>query len=198
MRHGSKLGALAGLLLFTGAAQAQDGQWRGYLSLGAGMALDHLSEWNARGAAINVYFGVEAPMGLSLGLYGEAAETWGDKIQEIQDQPSRVQLDYRQYGLEVRFRGFRDKSVSPWVSLRLARSSSTPVTPDEFGQLVRQEFQAMSAAIRFGFDAWFDEHWGITTATSWQWCDVRVETQADVRECAKPINSILIGPTLRF
>jgi hypothetical protein len=196
MRHVSKVGALAGLLLYAGAAHAE--QWRGYLSLGAGMALDHMSEWAARGAAINVYVGVEAPMGLSLGVYGEAAETWGQKLDELQQQQStRVQLDYQQYGLEVRFRGLREKPISPWVSLRLARSRSTPLTPDELGQLVRQEFQAMSAAVRFGFDAWFAPYWGVTVATSWQWCDVRYETQA-VRECAKPINTILLGPTLRF
>lgn len=184
------------MLLWAGAAQA--GEWQGYLSLGAGMALDRLSEWNAKGAAINMYFGVEAPVGLSLGVYGEAAKTWGQEFQDLQQNTSsRVHLDYQQYGLEARFRGFRDRMISPWISVRLARSNSKPQTPNELGQLVRQEFQSMSAAVRGGFDVWMGDHWGITGATSWQWCDVRYE-QAAVRQCAKPINSILVGPTLRF
>jgi len=182
-------------LLLGGAARA--GEWRGYLSLGAGLALDRYSEWSAKGAAINVYCGVEAPIGLSLGLYGEAAETWGQKFEDLQEGTARVQLDYQQYGLEARFRGFRDRMISPWVALRLARSTSRPRTPDEVGQLVRREFQDVSGAVRFGFDWWMGMNWGITGATSWQWCDVRLEKEA-VQECAKPINAILVGITTRF
>lgn len=196
MQPVSKLGALVGLLLSASAAHASD--WRGYMSMGAGMALDHMSEWDAKGAAVNMYFGVEAPMGLSVGLYGEAAETWGQKFDELQNQNSnRVQLDYQQYGLEVRFRVLRDRMFSPWLALRVARSKSTPQTPDEFGQLVRQEFSAVGGAVRFGVDMWLGEHVGATAATSWQWCDVRYETEA-ARQCAKPINTILVGPTVRF
>ncbi len=196
MRRGSRLGLLVGLLVWAGTAEA--GAWRAYVSLGAGMALDHLSDWDARGAAINGYFGIEAPVGLSLGLYGEAAETWGRKLEEIQQNPTgRVQLDYRQYGLEVRLRLLRDRLFSPWVAVRLARSRSQPLTPDEFGELVRREFKATSGAVRFGIDWWLGEQWGATAATSWQWCDVKYETQ-QLQECARPINTILVGPTVRF
>lgn len=196
MRRSREFGTFIAVLLW--AAVAQAGEWRGYLGLSAGMALDRYSEWDAKGAAINVYFGVEAPIGLSVGVYGEAAETWGQKFEDLQQSSSsRVQLDYRQYGLEVRFRGFRERMISPWVSLRLARSTSTPKTPDEFGQLVRQEFQSLGGAVRFGLDWWLGMNWGITGATSWQWCDVRYEKES-VRECAKPINTILLGPTVRF
>lgn len=196
MRRVTELGAVVAMLLWTGVAQA--GEWKGYLGLGAGMALDRYSEWDAKGAAINAYFGVEAPIGISVGVYGEAAETWGQKFEDFkQNSSSRVQLDYRQYGLEIRFRGFRDRMISPWAAVRLARSFSRPQTPDELGQLVRQEFQALGGAVRFGLDWWMGMNWGITGATSWQWCDVRYEKDA-VRECAKPINTILLGPTVRF
>src|ERR1044071_9358777 len=84
---------------WAGPAQAA-GEWRGDLSLGAGGALDRLREWTAEGAAINAYFGVELPIGLSLGVYGEAAETWGQKFEDLQQSTGRVQLDYKQYGLE--------------------------------------------------------------------------------------------------
>jgi hypothetical protein len=185
-----------GLLLSASAAHADE--WRGYMSLGAGMALDHMSDWSAKGAAINMYFGIEAPLGLSLGVYGEAAETWGQKFDELQNQDSnRVQLDYQQYGLEVRFRVLRERMFSPWLALRLARSKSHPQTPNEFGQLVREEFSAVGGAVRFGIDMWLGDHLGATAATSWQWCDVRYETDA-ARKCAKPINTILVGPTVRF
>ncbi|ADO68609.1 hypothetical protein [Stigmatella aurantiaca] len=196
MRRVSRLGALAGVLLFTGTAEA--GGWRGYLSLGAGVALDHLSEWNVKGAAVNAYLGVEAPVGLSLGVYVEGAETWGAAVENLREDSSHhVQLDYKQIGMEVRFRVLRDRMFSPWLSLRLARSDSRPLTPDEFGQLIRQEFANLSAAVRFGLDWWLGDHLGVTAATSWQWCDVRYEQAADKR-CAKPINNILLGPTLRF
>lgn len=187
---------MVGLILWAGTAQA--GEWRAYLSLGAGMALDRLSEWNAKGAAINAYLGVEVPMGLSLGVYGEAVETWGQKFEDVQQGGlSRVQLDYQQYGLEVRFRVLRERMISPWLAVRLAQSRSRPQTPNELGQLVRQEFKDLSAAVRFGFDVWMGMNWGLSAATSWQWCDVRYEKEA-VQECAKPINTILVGPTLRF
>lgn len=187
---------MAGLLLWAGTAQAEG--WRGYLSLGAGMALDHLSNWDVKGAAVNAYFGVEAPVGLSLGVYVEGAETWGKKLEDLERDPNgRVQLDYQQIGMEIRLRMLRDRMFTPWLSVRLARSESRPLTPDEFGELVRQEFQNMSAAVRFGIDWWLGEHWGATAATSWQWCDVRYEEEA-ARQCAKPINTILVGPTLRF
>lgn len=195
MRRGFELGVVVGLLLGAGVAQA--GEWRGYLSLGAGVALDRYSEWDAKGAAINAYFGIEAPAGLSLGVYGEAAETWGQKFADMNQGYGRVQLDYRQYGLEVRYRGFRNRMISPWLSVRLARSRSRPQTPDELGRLVRQEFQDMSAAVRFGLDWWLGMNWGLTGASSWQWCDVRYERSA-VRECAKPLNTLLLGPTIRF
>ena len=185
-----------GLLLYASTAHAD--QWRGYMSMGAGMALDHMSDWDAKGAAVNMYFGVEAPMGLSVGVYGEAAETWGQKFNELQSQNStRVQLDYQQYGLEVRFRVLRERMFSPWVAVRLAHSKSQPQTPDELGKMVRQEFQAVGGAVRFGIDMWVGEHVGATAATSWQWCDVRYEAES-ARQCAKPINTILVGPTVRF
>ena len=125
MRRLTELGVVVGVILWAGVAQA--GEWRGYLGLSAGMALDRYSEWDAKGAAINVYFGIEAPIGLSVGVYGEAAETWGQKFEDLQENASsRVQLDYQQYGLEIRFRGFRDRMISPWASIRLAQSHSRP------------------------------------------------------------------------
>ncbi len=62
---------------------------------------------------------------------------------------------------------------------------------------MRQEFQALGGAVRFGLDWWLGSTGASPAATSWQWCDVRYE-KAAVRECAKPINTILVGPTVRF
>ncbi len=194
--------AVLAALLWAGGAEA--GNWRSYLSLGAGVALDHLSEWDARGAAVQGYLGVETPVGLSLGVVAEGAETWG---REVADNPSeeavrRVELDYRSLGLEVRMRFFRDRMISPWLGARIAISRSMPITPDEAGRLVRQSFENTSTALRFGLDWWMGEHWAVTGSTSWQFCDVRSggeELGFNVGvQCTRPIQTILLGPTLRF
>ena len=200
-----KSGVLVAALLWAGVAEA--GGWRTYLNLGAGVALDHLSEWNAQGAALQGYLGVETPVGLSLGVVAEGAETWGRQAGELVQNPSedalrRVELDYRSLGLELRMRFFRDRMISPWLGARIAISRSMPLTPDEAGNLVRQSFENTSPALRFGLDWWMGEHWAVTGSTSWQFCDVRSggeELGFDVGvQCTRPIQTILLGPTLRF
>lgn len=205
MRSNSRCGVLAAALLWAGAAHA--GDWKTYLSLGAGVALDHLSEWNARGAALQGYLGVETPVGLSLGVVAEGAEIWGQQLLEAAEQPGeeslrRVELDYRSLGLELRMRFFRTRMISPWLGARIAISRSMPLTPDEAGQLVRQSFENTSTALRFGLDWWMGEHWAVTGSTSLQWCDVRSggeELGFPTRvQCTQPIQTILLGPTVRF
>jgi hypothetical protein len=205
MASTSKSAVLAAALLYAGSAHA--GSWRTYLSLGAGVALDHLSEWKAKGAALQAYLGVETPVGLSLGVVGEGAETWGRQLGEVVQGPSedsakRVQLDYRSLGVEVRMRFFREQVVSPWVGARIAISRSSPLTPDEAGHLVRQSFENTSSAVRFGLDWWVADHVAVTGSTSWQWCDVRSggeELGFNVGvQCTRPIQTILLGPTVRF
>jgi hypothetical protein len=189
-------------LLWAGGAEA--GNWRSYLGLGAGVALDHLSEWNARGATLQGYLGVETPVGLSLGVVAEGAETWGRQLVEDPSEESvrRVQLDYRSLGMEVRMRFFRDRLFSPWLGARIAISRSKPLTPDEAGRLVRQSFENTSTALRAGLDWWMGEHLALTGSTSMQWCDVRAggeELGFPVGvKCTRPIQTILLGPTLRF
>lgn len=204
MRSLWKSGVLAAALLWAGAANAEG--WRTYLSLGAGVALDHLSEWNAKGAALQGYMGVETPVGLSVGVVAEGVETWGNQLLDGIQNPSgealrRVELDYRSLGLELRMRFFRERMISPWVGARIAISRSSPLTPDQEGQLVRQSFENTSTALRFGLDWWMGEHVAITGSTSWQFCDVRTggeELGFDMVQCTQPIQTILLGPTLRF
>ncbi|XXF77684.1 hypothetical protein P2318_32235 [Myxococcaceae bacterium GXIMD 01537] len=205
MRSTARHGVLAAALLWTGVAEA--GSWRTYLHLGAGVALDHLSDWDARGAALQGYLGVETPVGLSLGVVAEGAETWGRQLGDFIQDPSedaarRVELDYRSMGLELRMRFFRDRMISPWLGARIAISRSTPLTPDEAGNLVRQSFENTSTALRFGLDWWMGEHFAVTGSTSWQWCDVRSggeEIAAGLSvSCTRPLQTILLGPTLRF
>lgn len=144
---------------------------------------------------MQAYLGVETPFGLSLGVVGEGAETWGARIQGQQ-----LQLDYRSLGLELRLRFLRDGGVNPWVGVRVAHSRSTPLVLDDLGSLRRMLHDGLSTALRVGMDAWLGEHLGITASTAWQWCDVRVDSSATPSqdECAKPLHSILLGPTLRF
>ncbi len=191
MRHVASLGVL-GVALWAGTASA--GEWRLYGSATTGFVLDHLTGVRAKGGAVQAYVGVEAPMGLSLGVVGEGAETWGARIDGQQ-----LELDYRSVGLELRLRFLRDQPVSPWLGLRLAQSWSSPLVLDDLGQTRRMVEDGLSSALRVGMDTWLGDNWGITLSTSWQWCDVRVERleQAPV-ECAKPLHTIMGGPTLRF
>jgi hypothetical protein len=208
MQRDIRLAAVAAALLWAGPAAARG--WQGYFALGAGVALDHLSEWDARGAALQGYLGVETPVSLSLGVVVEGAETWGRKVGEVSQQASvdaekRVQFDYRSLGLEVRLRFFRERMLNPWVGARIAVSRSAPLTPDESGQLVRQSFESTSKAVRVGLDAWLGESWGLSASTSLQWCDLISRenstggSEVTVRlGCNRPLQTILLGPTLRF
>lgn len=178
--------------LWAGVSSA--GEWRAYGSASTGFILDHTSGIRAKGGAIQAYVGVEAPFGLSLGVVGEGAETWGARIQGQQ-----LQLDYRSLGLELRLRFLRDGGVNPWVGLRVAQSHSTPLTLDDLGAPRRMLHDGLSTALRLGLDTWLGEHLGITASTAWQWCDVRVDASSPTSDaCAKPLHSILLGPTVRF
>jgi hypothetical protein len=181
-------------VVWSGTAAA--GEWRGYASATTGFVIDHTSWARAKGGALQAYVGVEAPFGLSLGVVGEGVETWGASINGQQ-----MQLDYRSLGLEMRLRFMRNGGVNPWVGLRVAQSRSTPLTQVEGGLTRRMLHDGLSTALRIGLDTWLGEHLGITASTAWQWCDVRVDGDSSSdspTQCAKPLHTILLGPTLRF
>jgi hypothetical protein len=194
MRRATSLGSLV-VMLWAGTSEA--GPWRGYASLGAGFVIDHTSGIGARGGGLQAYVGVETPFGLSLGVVGEGVETWGRRF-----QGQTTELDYLSLGGELRLRFLRDGGVNPWVGLRVAQSRSTPLTLTDLGTGTPQRMlhSGLSTAVRIGVDAWLGEHLGITASTAWQWCDVRVDSleSATAEACAKPLHSILLGPTLRF
>ncbi len=191
MRYVASLGSLlVGLWAGTSAAE----EWRAYGSANVGFVIDHLTGVRAKGGAVQAYLGVEAPFGLSLGVVGELAETWGASLQGQQ-----LELDYRSLGLEMRLRFLRDGGVNPWVGLRVAQSRSTPLTLDDIQSPRRMLHSGLSTAVRVGMDTWLGKHLGISVSTAWQWCDVRVDSMASVPSaCAKPLHSIMGGPTLRF
>lgn len=197
MRELSRWLVLTGVLGV--GTEAVAGGWHGYASLGAGIALDHLSGFHAKGGTLHGYLGVEAPVGLSLGLLAEGAEMWGEKFPVATDprQLESTQFDYKAVGVEARLRFFRDKPLNLWIGARLSKSWSNPFTPDDFGQLRRQQFDTTSMAIRAGIDGWFSERWGLSVASAVQFCDVRIpEDIQDV--CFKPLQSVVAGPVLRF
>ncbi|HEX8825374.1 MAG TPA: hypothetical protein VF794_36000 [Archangium sp.] len=182
------------MLVALWAGTSAAGEWRGYASTSVGFVIDHLTGVRAKGGAIQAYAGVEAPFGLSLGVVGEVAETWGASLQGQQ-----LELDYRSLGVEMRLRFLRDGGVNPWVGLRVAQSRSTPLTLDDLQSPRRMLHDGLSTAVRFGMDTWLSKHLGITVSTAWQWCDVRVDSMAAVpNACAKPLHSIMGGPTFRF
>ena len=199
MRRVTSLGTLV-VVLWAGSSEA--GPWRGYAALTTGAMLDHTSGIHAQGGALQLYVGVETPFGLSLGLVGEGAQTWGGKYGA---SLSRTELDYMSLGAELRLRFLRDGKVNPWAGLRVAQSRSTPFTfkdlsnPDPDATPLRMLHSGLSTALRLGVDAWFGDHLGLTASTAWQWCDVRVDSDSASGEaCTKPLHSVLLGPTLRF
>jgi type IV secretory pathway TrbD component len=193
MRRVASLGTLV-VALWSGTSAAAG--WRGYVSASTGFVIDHLTGVRARGGALQLYAGVETPFGLSLGVVGEGAETWGASIQGQQ-----LELDYQSLGLEMRLRFLRDGGVNPWAGLRISQSRSTPLTLDAMGAPRRMLNSGLSAALRVGMDTWLNEYLGITVSTAWQWCDVRVDASdpaAGPSDCTKPLHSILGGPVVRF
>ena len=123
MRELSKCVALAGVLCVGTEAVAEG--WHGYASLGAGITLDHLSDFHAKGPALHGYLGVESPPGLSIGLLAEVSETWGQQFPVAAD-PSRferAQLDYKAVGIEARLRFFRDKPTHGLMGLSRKKRS---------------------------------------------------------------------------
>ncbi|CAM3255074.1 hypothetical protein G4177_01405 [Corallococcus sp. ZKHCc1 1396] len=191
--------ALVGVLA---AGPAVAGGWHGYASLGAGVTLDHFSDWRAKGPTLQAWLGVETPPGLSLGAVFETTQTWGQQFAQAQNpsQLSRVQLDYTAVGIEARLRFLGDKPVTPWLGARLAKSWAKPFTPNSLGQLRREDFDVTSMAFRVGLDGWFGDHWGVSVATALQFCDLKFTKDADTDNsaCAKPLQSITAGPVLRF
>ncbi|WP_426735057.1 hypothetical protein [Myxococcus faecalis] len=197
MKKMSKWVALVGVL-GVGTQAVADG-WHGYASLGAGITLDHLSDLRAKGPALHGYLGVESPPGLSIGLLAEASETWGNELRDAarQDRLERTQLDYKAVGIEARLRFFRDKPINPWVGARLSKSWGSTFAPDEFGTFLRKNVDTTSMAFRVGVDGWFSSRWGISAATAFQFCDVKL-TRESVNECAKLLQSVIVGPVVRF
>lgn len=197
MKKVSKWVALVGVL-GVGTQAVADG-WNGHASLGAGISLDHLSDFSAKGPALHAYLGVESPPGLSLGLLAEVSETWGTELRDAarDNRLERTQLDYKAVGIEARLRFFRDKPITPWVGARLSKSWGSTFTPDAMGNFLRENVDTTSMAFRLGVDGWFSEHWGISAATAFQFCDVKL-TKDSVDECAKLIQSVIVGPVLRF
>jgi hypothetical protein len=195
--------SLVTLVVVLWAGSSAAGPWRGYAALTTGAVLDHTSGIHARGGALQAYVGVETPFGLSLGLVGEGAQTWGASFD---GGLSRTELDYMSLGAELRLRFMRDDKVNPWVGLRVAQSRSTPYTFKDLKDVDLEEApmrmlqSGLSTALRLGVDAWFGEHLGLTASTAWQWCDVRVDSDksASGKACTNPLHSVLLGPTLRF
>jgi len=197
MEKRSKWVALAGVLCVGTQALAEG--WHGYASLGAGISLDHLSDFRAKGPALHAYLGVESPPGLSLGLLAEVSETWGAQLRDAarQDRLEHTQLDYKAVGIEARLRFFQDKPINPWVGARLSKSWGSTFAPDELGNFLRREVDTTSMAFRVGVDGWLSDRWGLSVATAFQFCDVKL-TRDSIDECAKLIQSVIVGPVVRF
>lgn len=198
MRELSKCVALVAVLGVGTEAVAEG--WHGYASLGAGVTLDHLSDFRSKGPALHGYLGVESPPGLSLGLLAEVSETWSQQVFPVAEDPSRleqVQLDYKAVGIEARLRFFMGKPVTPWVGARISKSWSSTFTPDDFGNLLRENIDTTSLAFRLGVDGWLSDRWGVSLATAFQFCDVKF-TRDVFKECGDPLHSVILGPVARF
>ncbi|WP_163785294.1 hypothetical protein [Myxococcus vastator] len=173
--------------------------WNGYASLGAGITLDHLSDFRTRGPALHGYLGLETPPGLSVGLLAEISETWGQQFPDAMrsGQLERAQLDYRAVGIEARLRFFQDKPITPWVGARLSKSWGSTFTPDDVGTWLRTNIDTTSMAFRVGVDGWFSDTWGVSVSTGFQFCDVKLTSSA-LNQCAKLMQSVIAGPVLRI
>jgi hypothetical protein len=99
--------------------------------------------------------------------------------------------------MEARLRFFLGKPVTPWVGARISKSWSSTFTPDEFGNLLRENIDTTSIAFRLGVDGWLSDRWGVSLATAFQFCDVKF-TRDVFKECGEPLHSVILGPVARF
>ena len=198
IRGVTRLLAVAVALLGTGVAKA-DG-WRGYASLGAGVALNPSEFMGATGPALQLSLGVETPIGLSLGATLEGLSAWGDKEPLVNGSLGRrEELSSRALGLEARMRFLRDARISPWLGAQVSYGFSNALGPRYQGSStwVPHRSEGPGFALRAGLDWRLAEQWHLSTYGSAQWCSVRYEPLLG-EECTDPLLSLLVGPTFRF
>jgi opacity protein-like surface antigen len=199
IRSGTKLLAVAVAVLGTNPASAAEG-WHGYASLGAGVAMNPSGLMESTGPSLQLYLGVETPIGLTLGATLEGLTAWGGKEPTVNGGLGRrTELSSRAVGLEARMRFNRDARISPWLGARVGYGFSESLAPGFQGstQWNAHSSEGLSYALRFGLDWRLGEQWSLSTSGSAQWCDVRYFADY-TEECAGPLYGFLVGPSFRF
>ncbi|MBL0697092.1 hypothetical protein [Comamonas sp. JC664] len=96
---------------------------------------------------------------------------------------------------EARYRFFRDRRVSPWVALRVGRSTSSKIRTDAFAPY-RYTNSHLALAAGGGLEVRIHGPLGLTLAGYFQSCDINTRPHDNICTGAGP--TVLVSPHLRF
>lgn len=198
-------GAAVLALLLPSLVLAQDttrdptARWGVFASAGAGLFLGLGS-----GYVLDAHLMLVTPMGLEAGLLVQSGATFSrtDAYLRTDPAPGEVAKSYpfdsfRGVGLEARYRFLRDRRLSPWVALRIGRSTSSTIDTDA-GQPWKVDVPAhLSWAIGGGLDAQVAGPLGLNLAAYYQRCDIDTRA-ARVDTLCGPGPTLVLSPRLRF
>ncbi len=156
---------------------------------------------NTRGYLVGAHLLVETPVGLEFGL----ALQWGRQFRTTWALDSvmapQMGLQKQPWGSflgiagEARYRFFRDRRVSPWVALRVGRSTSSKIDTDAFAPY-RYTNSHLALAAGGGLEVRIHGPLGLTLAGYFQSCDINTRPHDNICTGAGP--TVLVSPHLRF
>ncbi|WP_021781466.1 hypothetical protein [Myxococcus hansupus] len=119
-----------------------------------------------------------------------------DSVTSTQDEPrERPWASFRGIAGEARYRFFRDRRVSPWVALRVGRSTSSKINTDSHPPY---QYTNSHLALAAGGGLEFRIHGllGLTLAGYFQSCDINTRPHDNICTGAGP--TVVLSPHLRF
>ncbi|WP_141259147.1 MULTISPECIES: hypothetical protein [Myxococcus] len=156
---------------------------------------------NTRGHLLSAHLLVATPVGLEFGL----ALQWGRNFRTTWalDSAMSEQAELREHpwgafrGIagEARYRFFRDRRVSPWVALRVGRSTSSKIRTDAFAPY-RYTNSHRALAAGGGLEVRIHGPLGLTLAGYFQSCDINTRPHDNICTGAGP--TVVLSPHLRF
>ncbi|NVJ07590.1 hypothetical protein HUW63_20390 [Myxococcus sp. AM001] len=176
-------------------------EWGVLLSGGGGLFAGKNAA--SRGGLLSAQLFVVTPLDLEVGLTLQWGRIFKTSLAADLDNGDPGQRELRQYprgafrGLagEARYRFLRTRRVSPWVALRVGRSTSTKIDSDAYvSRLYTNTHLALAAGA--GMDVRIHGSLGVTLAGYYQRCDINTKPADNVCTGAGP--TLVLSPHLRF
>ncbi|WAM25010.1 hypothetical protein [Myxococcus sp. NMCA1] len=191
-------------LLLPGIARSEtpsSPRWGVLLSGGGGLFAGRNSA--NRGGLLSAHLLLVTPLDLEVGLALQWGRTFNTSPAADLDAKPPGNMEIRQHpwgafrgiAAEARYRFLRDRRVSPWVALRVGRSTSTNIDTDAFvPRLYTGSHLALAAGA--GMDVRIHGPLGVTLSGYYQRCDINKEPADNICTGAGP--TLVFSPHLRF